>query len=97
MLSQDIFEPENFGDFSLYISQAKSILDGTTPELLEQNTFSMQNSQRILGPDLYPVGTSLILVPVYAIFGLDFTIMKVVMILFYLSSLYVIYKLFNKI
>ena len=87
----------NWGDdFALYVSQAISILDGTSKELFETNKFAMDYSDRITGPYLYPVGTALSLVPVIKLFGVNFYVMKMVMLMFWAGSLYVIYTFFKQ-
>ncbi len=43
-------------DFALYLSQAKALKDGNVSQLLEYNKWSMDNSEGMIGPYLYPVG-----------------------------------------
>lgn len=81
-------------DFALYVSQAISIVDGTTQELYETNKFAMDYSDRLTGPYLYPVGTSLCLAPVILFFGINFYAMKMIMLLFWIGSLYAIHAFF---
>ena len=58
-------------DFAWYIVQAKSILDGTTDEIMEQSAFTNGQSTTHLGPLAYPWGYPLILAPVYAVKGIS--------------------------
>lgn len=82
------------GDFALYIDQAKSILAGTTQELLADNKHAMDNSRMLLGPYLYPVGLPFVLSFVYTIVGLNFVVLKLVCLSFFIASLPFIYNLF---
>jgi 4-amino-4-deoxy-L-arabinose transferase-like glycosyltransferase len=98
-----LFDGHNWGgDFALYISQTESILQGNMQEVMEENTFSMQQSTQMpgsnpqIGPNLYPWGFPLLLVPVYALFGHDIFAMKVYVLAFFLLSLLAIYFLFRK-
>ncbi|MGN6646667.1 MAG: hypothetical protein ACTHJT_09055 [Cytophaga sp.] len=91
-----IDDGHNWGDdFALYVSQAISIVDGTTNALFETNKFAMDNSDRLTGPYLYPVGTALSLAPVIKLFGVNFYAMKMIMLLFWAASLYIIYTFFK--
>lgn len=81
------------GDFSMYIAQAKSIIEGSLGELYELNKYSMVNSQYIIGPYLYPNGFPLLLSPIYLFFGIDFIVMKLFCSLFFILSLPLIYFL----
>lgn len=81
------------GDFSMYIAQAKSIIEGSLDELYELNKYSMVNSQYIIGPYLYPNGFPLLLSPIYLFFGIDFIVMKLFCSLFFILSLPLIYFL----
>lgn len=86
-------------DFSLYIAQAKSILDGTTADLLQKNIYLTDNSEIIeggpIGPYLYPTGFPFLLSGIYALKGLDFVAMKLMCVLFFISALPIVYALFS--
>ncbi|BDD10353.1 hypothetical protein FUAX_27850 [Fulvitalea axinellae] len=84
------------GDFALYIMQAEALLDGSTEVLREVNGFSMRASDFPNGPDLYPIGLPLMLLPVVASFGRDYLMMKVVLVLSMFFSGWATYKLFEK-
>ncbi len=58
-------------DFAWYIVQAKSILDGSTNEFMQQSAFTNGESTTHLGPLAYPWGYPLILAPVYATKGIS--------------------------
>ncbi|HNW98691.1 MAG TPA: phospholipid carrier-dependent glycosyltransferase [Bacteroidales bacterium] len=84
------------GDFSQYIAQAISINNNSIKELYEQNKFSMDHSDILLGPYMYPVGFPLILSVVYFFFGMNFIVMKWVSTLFFIASLPLIYLISKK-
>lgn len=56
-------------DFASYIMQAKSILNGTTQEFIQQNAFTIFESSSQIGPVAYPWGYPLVLAPMYAVKG----------------------------
>ena len=66
------------GDFSAYILQAKSIVDGDPRHFIEVNSRMMTESMSPVGPDAYPWGLPVLLAPVYAIFGLNVIALKLV-------------------
>lgn len=84
-------------DFALYISQSQALLTGTTADLLEQNRFSMDHSYVHVGPYLYPSGFPMLLLPIYATFGLNFWVMKVYCLFFFIGSLPLIYWIFTSV
>lgn len=69
------------GDFAQYILQAKSIVDGTQAEFLELSRFMFQNSLSPVWPVVYPWGVPLLLSPIYAIFGLNIFMFKMLNVL----------------
>jgi 4-amino-4-deoxy-L-arabinose transferase-like glycosyltransferase len=80
-------------DFAWYIVQAKSILDGSTDEFMQQSAFTNGESTTHLGPLAYPWGYPLILAPVYAIKGISPLAMKLPGLLFYAGFLVCLYLL----
>ncbi len=82
-------------DFSLYIAQAKSIINFSINDLYRLNKYSMQNSLYDIGPYLYPNGFPLLLSPVYYLFGLNFIVMKGFCSIFLILSIPLIYRLFK--
>jgi hypothetical protein len=82
------------GDFSAYIMQASSVLEGTTSRYIEQNSFTINNSSRTLGPIIYPWGYPILILPAIYFFGINFWAMKAINILFYLLFLVCVYLLF---
>src|SRR5918994_608022 len=80
-------------DFAWYIAQAKSILDGTTDEFMQQSAFTNGQSTTHLGPLAYPWGYPLLLVPVYAVKGISPLAMKLPGLFFYAGFLVCLYIL----
>lgn len=85
------------GDFSLYINQAKSLVDGNIDDLLRNNTFTLNNSivSSGMGPNLYPWGSPLLLSLIYYFFGFNLLAMKLYGLFFFLLSLIAILLLFK--
>lgn len=80
-------------DFAWYIVQAKSILNGTTDEFMEQSSFTNEESTTHLGPVAYPWGYPLILVPFYALKGISPLALKLPGLFFYGGFLICLYLL----
>lgn len=80
-------------DFAWYILQAKSIVNGTTDEFMEQSAFTNQQSTTHLGPLAYPWGYPLILVPAYAIKGISPLALKLPALAFFAGFLICLYFL----
>jgi len=64
------------GDFALYLSQTKAMLNGTTDELVANSKLSCELSYYRMNPDIYPAGYPIMLMPIYAIAGLNFVAFK---------------------
>jgi 4-amino-4-deoxy-L-arabinose transferase-like glycosyltransferase len=80
-------------DFAWYILQAKSIVNGTTNEFMEQSAFTNQQSTTHLGPLAYPWGYPLILTPVVAVRGISPLGLKLPAVFFYAGFLICLYLL----
>jgi len=80
-------------DFAAYILQAKSILAGDMDSFVEANTFTVTQSSHQIGPAAYPWGFPLMLVPVYALFGLHPLALKLPVLGMYLCFLLIFYFL----
>jgi hypothetical protein len=66
-------------DFALYINQARGLVEGTASQVVADNRFAVDNSAfRDFTPIAYPWGTSLALMPIIAIFGIDYSMLKLV-------------------
>lgn len=70
-------------DFAMYIHHAKNIVEG----IPYADTGYIQNPHAPLAPLAYPPVFPLFLAPVYKLFGLDFTPMKVEVLAFFAGSL----------
>lgn len=79
-------------DFALYLSQANAILKGTTHDLLQYNTWSMQHSDGTLGPYLYPQGYPLFLSIYMKFFPFNWIGIKIFQWFFYLLGAFAFYK-----
>ena len=80
------------GDFSMYIHHAKNISQGID----YKNTGYIYNpSVPSWSPKAYPPVFPLFLSPIYYLFGLNLTAMKIEIVLFFLSSLIVIFLIFK--
>ena len=82
------------GDFSAYIMQAISVLEGDTSQFIEQNTFTIESTLPGLGPVLYPWGYPILILPVIYLFGINLWALKAINIIFYLFFLVCVYRLF---
>jgi hypothetical protein len=80
-------------DFAWYIAQAKSVLDGTTDEFMQQSAFTNGQSTTHLGPLAYPWGYPLILLPAYAVKGISPLALKLPSLFFYAGFLICLYLL----
>jgi len=87
-------------DFAAYIDQAKSILHGEMVLYIVHNTFTVTQSSHEpghqMGPAAYPWGFPLMLVPVYAMFGLSPLALKIPGLLAYLAFLAVFFFLMKR-
>jgi hypothetical protein len=82
-------------DFAAFIGQAKSIVDGNIDEFISINSYRVKNSTLWIGPVADEWGVSLLLSPVYYLFGLDIHAMKIYLVLFFLLSLPPLFLLFR--
>ena len=76
------------GDFSMFIHHAKNIVEGVD---YEDTGYIYNPNVPLLAPKTYPPVFPLLLVPIYKWFGLNFTIMKIEIVLFFLLSLFIIF------
>lgn len=86
----------NWGDdFAGYILQAKSIIELNPRSIIEANTLMMGNSS-IPQPIAYPWGFPVLLVPLYAFFGLNMIGLKLLGVISYLLFLILLWIGFRK-
>lgn len=91
-----ISEVHQWGDFALYLLQAKSITENSMEGLLAVNTFSVNNSNVPTGPNLYPWGFPLLLAPVYYTFGFNIYVFKIYLVFIFGLILITMFFLFKK-
>ncbi len=84
------------GDFAAYLMQAQSILDGTTENYVELNTFTMNYSSVPMAPITYPWGYPLLLALVIKFTGMKLFQLKLLNAFFYLVFLGVLWYGFGK-
>ncbi|TRX57794.1 hypothetical protein FNH22_15415 [Fulvivirga sp. M361] len=84
------------GDFALYVSQAKAILNGTAHELYKENLFTTLHSVGVIGPYLYPYGFPVLISVLYYFVGMDFVLLKCYCTLFFILSVPLFYKLIGQ-
>ncbi|MBI3533917.1 MAG: hypothetical protein HY072_00300 [Deltaproteobacteria bacterium] len=77
------------GDFGLYIEHAKNIVEGKN----FVDTHYIYNPEMPFHPKNYPPVFPLLLAPVYKIFGLNLTVMKIEIVLLFILSLTVFFLL----
>jgi len=83
-------------DFAQYILQAKSVISGDYEHLSLHNQIRVENSTVCLGPTNYPWGFPLLLAPVIALFGVNFTVLQIYLGIFQILFLFALYALFKK-
>lgn len=83
-------------DFSAYVMQAKSIVEGRTFEFVEENRFTIEQSSDLIGPVAYPWGFPLLLAPLYALFGLNMVALKSVGVVCFLLFLCLLWSGFRR-
>lgn len=92
----EITDGHNWGDdYAQYIAQARALATNTIPAWLEKSiyTYSMSTASG-LGTVVYPWGESLLLTPLYQIFGMNYVAFKIEGILFLALAMYVLYFVF---
>ena len=83
-------------DFSAYIMQARSLTEGNPLDFIEKNRVTVQQSSYPMGPVLYPWGFPALLVPIYAVLGLNMLALKSVGVAGFLLFLLVLWVAFRK-
>lgn len=81
-------------DFILYIQQAQRFYSGEAG-LYIHNKYAMDHCDEMIGPYLYPAGFPFLLSIVYKVFGLNFIAMKLLCVLFFTATLFLLYRLFK--
>lgn len=84
------------GDYALYIAQAKHILSGTQEQIYNDMTEMLRMSTyKYYSPILYPWGFPLLLSPLVALFGINYTVFKILVIVCFALALWFIYSNFK--
>ncbi len=66
-------------DFTLYLRQARSLIDGNVGQVIADNHFNVTNAAKPgFSPYVYPWGFPILLAPFYRLFGLDYATLKLV-------------------
>lgn len=81
------------GDFSQYIAQSRAMLNDDIDSWLEKQSFIISSSTPGFSPLIYPWMTAVILLPIYAIFGLNLYVFKLAEV-FLLALAWVAFFLF---
>ncbi|MBP3890756.1 MAG: glycosyltransferase family 39 protein [Solobacterium sp.] len=80
------------GDCAQFIAQTKALVTGTLPEWLKLSEFTYRyTTLKGLGTVVYPWGESLLLAPLYALFGKNLIAFKILGALFFSASVVVLY------
>lgn len=80
------------GDFSQYLAQAIALARGEVARQIADNTYIIDNCGRLFGPYIYPWGLSLLLAPIYALFGFNVFAFKGVGVLCFGLLIFAFYK-----
>ena len=75
------------GDFSQYFAQTRALADHTVAEWYEKNIFIINTSAEGIGSDVYPWFWSILLLPMYKLFGFHMPLLKVYEALFFAASM----------
>ena len=85
-----------YSDFSAYIMQAKSILQGDPADFILHNTITVEQSDVPVGPIAYPWGYPLLLAPIIGLLGISTLGMKLLNTLLFLGFLLCYFFLLRK-
>ncbi len=83
-------------DFSCYIMQAKSLVNGHINEFWARNSLTIARSVPGLGPTAYPWGFPLLLAPIYYFFGVHLLALKCVNFVFFALFFLVFFALLKR-
>ena len=85
------------GDYSMYLAQAKYLLQGDLDVLYTVNQYAMDQSDLPIGPSLYPMGYPVLLAPIYYFFGSNFVILKIFNALFFIGSIPLVFSILRSV
>lgn len=84
------------GDYALYIAQAKHILSGTQHNAFQDMTEMLRlSTYKYYSPTLYPWGFPLLLSPLVAFFGINYTAFKVFVVICFALGLWFMHLTFR--
>ncbi len=87
----------NWGDdLASYFMQAKSLISGSPQRFFEENSFTIYNSDTVLGPVVYPWGYPIILSLFFYFFDINLLALKVPNIIFFVLFLLTFFKVLSK-
>lgn len=75
------------GDFSQYFAQTRALADHAIPEWYEKNIFIIHTSAEGIGSDVYPWFWSILLLPMYKLFGFQIPLLKLYEALFFAAAM----------
>lgn len=81
------------GDFAQYIHQVKNIWEGVP---ISENHYVYNPDLPFLAPPTYPVGFSLLLIPVYALFGNSMVAFQIYITAILVGSMFLFFELIRK-
>lgn len=83
-------------DFALYLRQARSIFEGDVGAVIDDNRFSVLNSDSGFSPIGYPWGWPLVLSPFVHLWGLDYDRLKLVTVLMFCTWLVLLFGIVRR-
>ena len=81
------------GDFSQYIGQARAIADGNVAGWFARHSYTIDHSMSGLGAHSYPWLTSILIAPIYAVWGINFIPYQIFMAFCFAVSVVALYVL----
>jgi hypothetical protein len=84
-------------DFTLYLRQSKSLIDGNIGQVISDNHFNVDNAAKPgFSPYVYPWGFPILLAPFYRLFGLDYARLKLVEVVSLCGFLWFFHELLRR-
>lgn len=92
----NLAEGHDWGDdFALYIGQAAAITEFDLDPVVQSNIYAIENSSwSSFSPVAYPWGYPLLLAPLYAIWGINYSVFQVVQCLFFAAFAGLLWRIF---
>ena len=83
-------------DFALYVRQAQSILNGNIGQVISDTHFAVDNSPTAFSPYVYPWVWPLMLAPFIRLVGIDYELLKLIVIASFCGFLFVFHELIRR-